>query len=232
MPAAPPLLVLWDIDHTLVNIAGFGREIYAQAFERVTGRPLVHLADMAGRTEQAIIAETLVLNGVEPGRSFDVFYTALSDAARSLEGRMREHGYALPGAREALEAFAADAAVQTVVTGNLRGIALSKLEAFGLNGFVDFEVGGYGDDGSDRAVLVRLAVERAEAKYGYGFKAEHAIVVGDTPHDVKGAQDNGVLAVGVATGSSSIGELTAAGADLVLPDLLDLSGLRALVLAR
>ena len=232
MHDARPLLILWDIDHTLLSITGVSREIYARAFEHVTGQPLVHLADMAGRTEQAILSETLSLNGVEPGHSFVAFYAALGDAARALEGRMRTQGKVLPGAQEVLAMFAADGRVQSVVTGNIRSIAVTKLEAFGLDDFVDFEVGGYGDDGSDRAVLVRLAVDRAEAKYGYNFDAEHTIVIGDTPHDVKGALDNGALAVGVATGSSDMNELADAGAHLVLPDLLDSSQLYGLVQSR
>ena len=232
MSAAPSPLILWDVDHTLVSITGVSREIYARAYEHVIGRPLVYLADMAGRTEEAIIRETLVLNDVDPGHSFDAFYTALGDAARALEGQMRESGRALPGARETLAAFATTNSVQSVVTGNIKSIAVTKLEAFGLNSFVDFDIGGYGDDSSDRAVLVRLAIERAEAKYGYGFRPSHAVVIGDTPHDVKGALDNGALSVGVATGSSDVSELVAAGAHLVLPDLLDSSALHELVFNR
>lgn len=63
--AAAPLLVLRDIDHTLVSVAGVSRMIYDVAFEKVTDRPMVHLVDMAGWTEQAIIRETLALNGAE-----------------------------------------------------------------------------------------------------------------------------------------------------------------------
>lgn len=230
--SAAPLLVLWDIDHTLVSISGVGRELYTRVFEQVTGQPLVHLADMAGRTEQAILRETLRLNGVEPGASFDVFYAALEEAARSLEGRMRKNGRALPGVPEALAAFQADGAVQSLVTGNIPALAAMKLEAFALDGFIDFEVGGYGDDGSDRADLVRLAIERAETKYGHGFKAEHTVVIGDTPHDVRGALDNGAMAVAVATGFSDADALAVSGAHVVLPDLRDLTALHAAVLAR
>lgn len=226
------LLILWDIDHTLVSIKGVSREIYSRAFEQVIGRPMEHLADMAGRTEEAIIRETLTLNGVDPTESFASFYTALGEAARSLEPAMREHGRALPGAAEAIAGFADEGYVQSVVTGNIKSIAITKLEAFSLDEHIDFEVGGYGDDGSDRAELVRLAIQRTEAKYNHGFKAEHAVVIGDTPHDIRGALDNGALAVGVATGSSSMEELTAAGANVVLPDLLDLMALRAAVPAR
>ncbi len=233
MPTAPPLLILWDIDQTLVSTDGVGRDMYRQAFERVIGRPLVHFADMAGRTEQAITRETLELNGVEPDdERVEAFYTALGEAARTLRDRMREHGRALPGAREALTALAADGAVQSVVTGNLPGIAEVKLESFGLDGLLDLEIGAYGDVADNRAVLVRLALELAEAKHEHAFGPESIVVIGDTPHDVKGALDNGVLAVAVATGFSSMDELYAAGAHLVLPDLLDLAKLNELVLAR
>ena len=238
MSIAPPLLLLWDIDHTLLTTSGVAREIYAQAFERVFGRPLVHLADMAGRTEHAITRETLELNGVEadhpdhPDRSAEAFYAALSSAARSLADRMREQGRALPGAREALTELGVDGTVQSVVTGNLPAIAATKLEAFDLDGFLDLEIGGYGDIAGNRAVLVRMAIELAEGKYDQGFGAENTVVIGDTPHDVKGALDNGVLAVGVATGLSGQDDLHAAGAHLVLPDLLDLAKLRELLLDR
>lgn len=232
MATRTPILILWDIDHTLVSIRGVSRDIYARAFEQVVGRQMEHLADMTGRTERAIITETLELNGVDPNTSFDAFYTALGDAARSLELAMREHGEALPGALEAISLFAGEGFVQSVVTGNIRSIARTKLEAFGLDERIDFEVGGYGDDSSDRAELVRLAVQRTEVKYNHGFKAEHAIVIGDTPHDVRGALDNGALAVGVATGSSDMEELATAGADMVLPDLRSLTALQAAVLVR
>lgn len=230
MPTAQsPLLLLWDIDHTLISASGVGREIYAQAFERVYGRPLVHLADMSGRTEYAITRDTLALNGVEPDhpehpdRSAETFYAALTTAALALTDRMRDEGRTLAGAREALTALAGDGVVQSVVTGNLPEIAVAKLKAFDLDGFLDLEVGGYGDIARDRAVLVRMAIELAEEKYDQPFGAANTVVIGDTPHDVKGALDNGVLAVAVATGFSSLDDLNASGAHVVLPDLVDLA---------
>jgi len=232
MATHTPLLILWDIDHTLVSIKGVSRDIYARAFEQVTGRQMERLADMTGRTEKAIITETLALNGVEPKESFGAFYTALGEAAGALEPAMREHGEALPGAGEAIAALAHEGHIQSVVTGNIRSIAVTKLEAFGLDEHIDFEVGGYGDDGSDRAELVRLAISRTNAKYNHGFKAEHAVVIGDTPHDIRGALDNGALAVGVATGGSTLAELIDAGADVVLQSLEDVDPLLEAIRAR
>ncbi|MCS0636237.1 haloacid dehalogenase-like hydrolase [Streptomyces sp. LP05-1] len=219
-------LILWDVDHTLVNIGGgVSRAIYAQAFERVTGRPLDRLAEMSGRTEQAIMTETLRLNGIhEPEALFADFYAALATAADQLTDRMREAGSVLPGAREAIASCAARHTVQSAVTGNIRPVATTKLTALGLADGLDFAVGGYGDDGSDRADLVRQARKRASEKYGQGFAGTRTVVVGDTPHDVRGARDADALAVAVASGDSTADELRRAGADVVLDSLQDFAG--------
>ena len=223
-------LVLWDIDGTLVSVSSLSREIYAQAFEVVVGRPLRQVADMAGRTEQAIILDTLILNEVDgPDTLLEPFYAALGEVTNRLRGRMATMSRALPGAAEAVAALAGDGVVQTVVTGNIRPLATIKLDVFGLSKGLDLDVGGYGDDSTDRAVLVRLAWERAAAKYGREFPADRVVVIGDTPHDIKGAHDTGVRAIGVATGRSSLVDLTAAGADAVLPDLTDPVAVRAAV---
>jgi phosphoglycolate phosphatase-like HAD superfamily hydrolase len=109
---------------------------------------------------------------------------------------------------------------------------MTKLEALDLAEHIDFEIGGYGEDGADRAVLVELAIRRAERKYGVHFDPRRVIVIGDTPHDIRGAHDNGAVALGVATGGSSAEELTAAGAEVVLPDLTNLDALRHAVTDR
>ena len=45
------------------------------------------------------------------------------------------------------------------------------------------------------------------------------MIVGDTPLDVEAALTTGARAVGVATGAFTVGELAAAGAHAVLPNL-------------
>jgi phosphoglycolate phosphatase-like HAD superfamily hydrolase len=216
----PPTLVLWDIDRTLVYVGEVSREIYARAFQEVTGQPLRTFADMTGRTDKAILTDTLAINGVAlPEERFELFYAALARAAEASRERMRERGHRLPGGKEAIEALARAGAVQTVVTGNIRPTAIVKLDAFDLLEHLDVEVGGYGSDDRVRAALVRRARERAEARYGRVF--ERVVVIGDTPHDVQAARDAGVGVVAVATGRSGQDELVAAGAAVVLPDLTD-----------
>jgi phosphoglycolate phosphatase len=56
--------VLWNIDLTLVDVAKAIRPAYAEAFRKVTGRPLVQLPQMPGRTEPEIFFDALARNGI------------------------------------------------------------------------------------------------------------------------------------------------------------------------
>ncbi len=229
MPAEPAL-ILWDVDHTLLSFPGLGRELHARAFQEVTGRPADQIADLAGRTDRAIVVDTLRLNGIDrPESLLPAFYAALPAAAVALDDRMRRTGLVLPGARAALEGLAGDGVVQSVVTGNLPSLARLKLACCELTDLLDLAVGGYGDDDTDRAVLVALAIKRAEAAHRVTFSPARVVVIGDTVHDVRGARDAGVRAVAVATGATAAQALADAGADAVLTDLTSLRTLRTAV---
>ncbi|MEU1071965.1 MULTISPECIES: haloacid dehalogenase-like hydrolase [unclassified Streptomyces] len=222
-------LVLWDIDHTLIDTRGVGRELSAAAFEEATGVVMREQAKIDGITERVIFRETAKLHGIDvdgDDRAFDRFAEALAGQHVTRAADLRERGHALPGAAAALDALAAAGVVQTVVSGNVRRAAEIKLAVFGLDRHIRWEAGAYGEDGEERADLVQLALERS------GAHAGDAILIGDTPADVAGAHAHSVLAVAVASGKSSEGELRASGADVVLPDLRDVAPLLAAVEGR
>jgi hypothetical protein len=68
--AVHTLLVLWDIDHTLTENHGVNKEIYAYAFELLTGRRAEHEAHTDGRTEPEIMLNMLLLHGIKPEPAF------------------------------------------------------------------------------------------------------------------------------------------------------------------
>lgn len=216
-------LVLWDVDLTLIDARGIGADWYRRALAEVTGTPLRHVPDMAGRTELAITGEVLAVHEIAAATdTVRAMFTALTGAVAADRDRLSLRGSAMPGAAQALNALAQlDGVVQSVVTGNLPEVAFHKLDAFGLHRHVDFEIGGFGDDSVHRHDLIAAAAGKAEAKHGRDFPPESVIVVGDTPHDVAGALRHGAVAVGVATGHSGEDELRAAGAHVVLPDLTE-----------
>lgn len=224
--AARDLLVLWDVDGTLLNAGGVGADVYSVVFLQLFGRSLETMAPMAGRTDRAIILETLTLAGVpEPRRHVDPFVAGLAAQAPTVRTSVAARGRALPGAAAALAALASGRVHQSVLTGNVRAVAEVKLAALGLRDPLDLCIGAYGDDHEDRAELVHVARRRATAAHERsgvaGFRGPATVVVGDTPLDIAAALAAGARAVGVATGPFSVAELHAAGADVVLPDLSD-----------
>lgn len=223
--------MLWDIDHTLIEPRGSGQKAYARAFVRAFGRELEALADMNGRTELGIAAETLVLHGIEAtGEATALLMAALAEAFEDGKAELFASGRVLPGAMEALGAFALDAGIhQGVLTGNLPAVARLKLEAFELHHYLDLEVSAYGDDHEDRKELVEVARERARRS---GLDFEDTVLIGDTPRDVRAGLESGARVVAVATGRCGEEELRDAGATVVLRDLTDLREVTAGVMGR
>lgn len=227
-----PVLVLWDLDLTLLDPAGFGHRMIAPALAGLLGREPAMDVSFAGRTDRAILTELLVSNGVRSPD--DEVVAALMDAvAERCETHSRDlleaGGGPLPGAHDAVAALeAVEGLHQGIVTGNMRRTALLKLRLCGFDGLPDPRLGAYGDDHVDRAHLVRDAIGAARE---HGLDVEHArsVVVGDTVHDVRGALDVGARCVGVASGRVDADTLAAAGAHEVLPDLTDAEALVAAV---
>jgi hypothetical protein len=49
-------LVLWDVDHTLIENGGVSKETYAGAYELLTGQAAIHRARTDGRTDPAVMS--------------------------------------------------------------------------------------------------------------------------------------------------------------------------------
>lgn len=113
---------------------------------------------------------------------------------------------ALPGAADALAAVRELGGRTLVVTGKYRPNAAKHLAALGWQ--VDWLVGELWASG------------KADALREHGA----SVYVGDHIGDMIGAVTAGVTAVGVTTGPCDADELSAAGADVVLPDLTSFAG--------
>lgn len=229
---AAPVLVLWDLDLTLLNPAGFGTRMITPVLADRLGREPVMSVSFAGRTDRAILTDLLELNGVDGSDNDDDEIASVLDAVATrceLFGHdlLASGGGPLPGAHDAVRALAADPLIhQGIVTGNMRRTALLKLRLCGFDGLPDPGLGAFGDHRFDRSHLVLDAVAAAHAQ-GLEVDAASSVVIGDHVHDVRGALDAGARCVAVATGRVSASELADAGAHVVLPDLTDPGALLA-----
>jgi phosphoglycolate phosphatase-like HAD superfamily hydrolase len=222
-----PILVLWDIDQTLITADGVGAQLYRRALQDMYGLELPRVtSSFAGRTDSAIALEVLALAGVpDPVGQVRPFQAFIAAGAPALADDLRERGRALPGAAEVLAALAVAQrdghVVQSLLTGNLAELAAVKLATLGLDMHLDLTIGAYGDVSAVRADLVAVARANASAVHHRDFGGRLTVLVGDTPSDVEAALLTGASAIAVATGSFTAAELAAAGAHAVLPDLSD-----------
>ena len=212
------------------------RAAYAEAFGVVAGRPLIQLPQMAGRSESEIFFDALALSGVDvrtddaAERLLEPFSAELAAVLAARRDDLVSQGRLMPGAAEALAAVAKlDDAVQSVLTGNSKPNAMLKLRAFGLDGYLDCDIGGYCSEAYPKGTLLRVARQRAADKYGVTFGEQATVYVADSPRDVDAAKIGGARSLAVAGGRASAAELREAGPDAVLPDLTDTAGLVNLI---
>jgi phosphoglycolate phosphatase-like HAD superfamily hydrolase len=224
------LLVLWDIDHTLIDCGTVARRAVEAAFRRATGLPLSRTWSYQGRTETANATELLRAHELDPAELLPGYLDLLVAELHDRAADLADEGHALPGARQALRALSEQRAVrQSVLTGNLLALAELKLAAFGLTDYLDLRLGAFGEDAYDRSDLPECAFERTERVLGRRFSGADTVIIGDTVRDVAAAHAVGARAVAVATGTVPAAELAAAGADAVLPDLRDTAAVLAAV---
>jgi phosphoglycolate phosphatase-like HAD superfamily hydrolase len=220
-----PVLVLWDIDRTLLFAGGVDKQVWRDTCEQLTGRQPRDLGTTSGRTDPEILLHALQESGVDEREAKRLVPDALRLEADLLAERvdqLRAHGHALPGAVAALAAVAATPnTTQTVLTGNVRRNAELKLAAFGLDHHLDLRIGAFGSDNAHRPTLVQIARKRASDVLAVDFRDRDVVVVGDSLRDVAAAHVNGARMIAVGTGRTSLDALTEAGADITLATLAD-----------
>jgi phosphoglycolate phosphatase-like HAD superfamily hydrolase len=237
VPVRPRRVILWDIDGTLMSAGPIGRDAFFAGASHALGREVRDdgSVQMSGKTDPLIALEILERVGVH-GRDaraalsgvLEGLTTNLSDGSERIPREGRLHA----GVAEVLAKLHAEPdVVQTVVSGNLGVNARIKVGAFGLERFLDLEVGAYGSDDPDRDRLVPIALERVRERYGHAPAPGEAWVVGDTARDLACARAAGARCLLVATGRIPFGDLEPLGADGVRTDLSDAAAVAALLSA-
>jgi phosphoglycolate phosphatase-like HAD superfamily hydrolase len=221
----PRRLLIFDIDGTLIASGGAGSDAMRAAFAALWGASDgFKNVEFSGRSDKAIFRNAFQLCGLGDSLTPEEFRRAKRAYLRRLDQSLIDHkGTILPGVIPLLERLSCDDGVTlTLGTGNFRNGALRKLRYYGLDRYfrspadAAFRHGGFGDRVEERPLLVAEAVRSAQRMAG---KHDRIMVIGDTIHDITAAKANNVIAVGVATGTTSEVDLAHAGADVVLPNL-------------
>ncbi|HEU5081625.1 MAG TPA: HAD family hydrolase [Opitutaceae bacterium] len=214
------MLLLWDIDGTLIDSGGAGERALRFAMEREFGLTEdLGWLELAGRTDRWIATQILARYGLETTdknirRFLDAYLATVGEEMANPRARV------LPGVRAALDAVSQRKDVaQALLTGNLQIGAKIKLSHFDLWKYFPF--GAFADDSDLRNELGPHALRRAADHHKIPFLPERVIVIGDTPHDIACGKAIGAKTLAVATGRFSPAALEPFSPDIVLQSLED-----------
>jgi len=222
-PRRPPVIILWDIDNTLLYTGGAGSLGMTRAFRDLYGiDDAFGGVEFSGRTDTAIYRACARAHGIaehalasEQQRFAEAYIPHLDRALAEVPG-----GHLMPGITGVLSALdQRDDVVLGLGTGNFRRGGELKLRRFGIDRYFPACVGGFGEDAESRDEVIRIGIERLR---NGGHADPRIVIIGDTPHDVAAARANGAFALAVATGRDSVAELLACGANAALDDLSDI----------
>ena len=228
-----PLLILFDIDGTLVSAASAGRRSLEVAFRRVFGvdeiATLSARIPFEGRTDPRIVADMARAAGLHVdavARRAPELREVYLEALRAEMARPDPRRRVLPGVVALLDDLRSRRGVSLgLLTGNIEAGARAKLEPFGLNDY--FESGGFSSDHEDRGEIARIARDKVSRAARVTFAPERVTVVGDTGEDIACARAQGFRVVAVASGGTSRERLAEGSPDAHFADLTDLAAVRA-----
>ena len=221
-------LVLFDIDGTLLDVHGAGRQAFVNCLDSVFGwKDSLEYIRFAGSTDLDILRKVMARRGVVPNREDEQkFFRQLP---LELDLTLQACELTLhPGVRELLSVLGEMPRVLTgLVTGNIDSCARLKLERFDLHGH--FILGAFGHEHADRCQIAALALMRARQQLKPGQQIRNRFLIGDTPSDITAAAHIGARAIAVATGPHDRASLEDAGADYVLENLGNLEQVLSLL---
>lgn len=218
------ILVLFDIDNTLMKTPTSHRDAFFTAIKNIYGVNTGFAGlNPHGMTDRQIISEVLKINGVEEQTIDEGMEKCLRDMAEIfIRNVVNENLVILEGVADLLKELHNRSVLMGLVTGNVEAIAWAKLKITGVSHY--FKMGGFGSDDSSRANLVRLAVGRAVKDFGF-YSGGDVFLFGDTPKDVIAGKEAGVQTVAVATGIFSRGELSRSNPDYIYENLGEISSI-------
>ena len=214
------VLLLFDIDGTLLLTGGCGKIALEKAFEEMFGIPECWGDTMPhGKTDPAIIdaiCQRLLnrrLTAEENTRLCDRYHHLLrKEVAATAQYRL------MPGVAELLEYLSRRKEIFLALgTGNFEPAGWIKLERGNIHHY--FKCGGFASDAGDRPEILRHAIRRAEKMTGTAIPKEHIYVIGDTVHDVRAAKTVGLKTIAVQTNHAKKEDFNDSPPDHLLRDL-------------
>jgi len=214
---ADSILVLFDIDGTIMTSGASGKSAFSSSLKEVfnVDDELSYIT-WAGATDLGVLEEIEAHNQCTLDcNKFNAFFETLG--SRTAEKIKTENTLTVyPGVKHLIHELHKNPDIKLgLVTGNGKQSGYAKVNAAEVGDF--FKFGGFGCEHKDRKVLAENALLRGSEQLGK--TPDKVILIGDTPSDIQAAHHIGAIAVAVATGQHSLLELDEYEPAMALNDL-------------
>ncbi len=200
-------LLLFDIDGTLLNTYGSGRDAANESFEKHFGhKNAFHNISLMGRTDLFIWKQVCQNFNIPINNFKKTKNNLLKDYYKYLQIKLFKNKKVkiCPGIIEIIKKIKNKHQLG-LITGNFKKSGLIKIAHFGLDKY--FPVGGFGDDDENRNIIAKRAIKRAHHYYKKKYKQNEIFIIGDTQYDIQCAKTTGTVSVAVATGNNTVNDL-------------------------
>lgn len=216
------LLVMFDVDGTLVKGNGIDDVCFSEAIKDVLGVGQIDTdwSHYSNVTDSGITSEIIEKHLSRRAKQSDINSVRQSYLKRLQHeiGNDAQSFQATPGASEVLtDLFSMDGVCVTIATGGWRDSALLKLETAGIS--LEKIPIASSDDAHERESIMKRAYERARA-YANCKEFQPVVYVGDHPWDYVNSKKLDYDFVGIGSGNQAL-ELRQAGVIHILPDLVN-----------
>ena len=214
-------LLIWDIDGTMLDCKGSGRNALNIAFESIYGfKDAFKNVDLAGKIDSEIISEIVEKHEIKEfnHKRFAIEYGyVLEEVMKKTDGIK-----VFDGVEMLLKEFYMKKNYYlSLATGNCKTGAYGKLKYCKINQY--FDTGAFGDEAYNRNELLNLAIDNAKMLYGIDFAKENIFYFGDTPNDIEAARTNGIKSIAISTGMFAYDVLKKHKPDFLLNGLKDIN---------
>ncbi len=213
------ILLLFDIDGTLLNSAGSGRRSLKESINSVTGMNCENAVNFSfmGKTDRFIIQS--ILKNLNVSNSEILIKNIKQEYFKKLRYNIENnHKKAqILGIEKFLRIINSKTGIKVgLQTGNFRQGAFIKLQSLKLDAF--FRVGGFGDACTERVDVIRHALDESASFFNMDFSPDEIIVIGDTPADIYAGKAFNTRTIAVCSNPGMHKGLVESKPDLLIED--------------
>lgn len=214
-------VVLFDMDHTLLDVSSFHRKNFLMVLNKLFGITALEKVVTSGVPMFEVMRRFAVAAGISEGsvnaKQAEIERMLVENIQTILPQDLQD--FVFPGVVTLLETLHKNKIPVGLITGSLRGVASQVLSRAGLLGY--FPLTSFGDDCDHRNQIVDRGLVKATWVYGLAREAIELVTVGDAPMDIQAGKTFDATTIAVTTGLYSEQDLKAHNPDFIFPNLAD-----------